>query len=167
MSDRDHLYQIATCPTSGFFSKTIEGVTGGRMTHAYLIDRDGTWSMETGGLIFRPFDYWGDNSVYSRFLTTDRERKAIDRFIDAHQDVPYDWFGDLIVGLDDLTPNWLNGFWHQVEHWEDKLSPGYFCSAFVDAAFTFAGFEVFNDGRPSHAVTPMDLYREFVNRGWA
>lgn len=166
MTDRDHTYQIAVCETRGIFSKSIQRVTGGRYTHSYLIDGDGTWSMEPGGLIYRPFDYWGDANPTSGFEATAVQQHLIDQFVENHQHTPYDWFGDLIVGLDDLTPDWMNPFWHEIEHLEDKVSPGMFCSAFTDAVMTAAGFHLFTDRRPSHAVTPMDLYREFRDRGW-
>jgi len=165
MSDKDHLWQIAVCETGGLFKRPIEFATGGRKTHSYLVTDTSTLSMEPGGLVRRPFDYWGGNPVYSQYDLTREQRARILGFIGAHRNARYDWIGDILVGFDDLTPAQLDTLFHLIEHIEDKLSWAWFCSAFTDAAFTYAGVKVIDDGRPFHAVTPMDLYRQFIKDG--
>lgn len=170
-ADALHPWQIAVCPTTGWAEPIIEWATRGRMTHSYLVLADCTYSMEPGGLIERPLGYWGENSAYSAFEyapRTEHLRKSIILdFLAEHDDAKYDYLGDEIVGLDDVTPPFLDPFWHWVEKLEDKARPNaWYCSAFTDAAMTHAGFTVIDDGRPFHSVTPMDLYREFVKRGW-
>lgn len=168
MTDAEHQWQIAVCETSGWAKKPIEFATGGRKTHAYLVLDTCTYSMEPGGLIQRPFDYWRGRPVYSRFATgTALKQQMILSFLRQHAKARYDFPGDILVGIDDLTSPKLDGLFHLIEKAEDTLSWAWFCSAFADAAFTYAGFKILDDGRPFHAVTPMDLMREFVRRGWA
>jgi hypothetical protein len=170
MSDREHQWEIGVCTTEGWAKYPIQFATKGRYTHSYLVTGDdaaeyglekGTYSMEPGGLIWRPYDYWGADNPHSRFRLVPFERQLVAEFVLAHGEAKYDYLGDLIVGLDDLTPAYLDKLFHQIEHIEDELNRAWFCSAFTDAAFTAAGIHVFTDGRPFHAVTPMDLYRLF------
>ena len=167
MSDAEHPFEIAVCSTAGWVAKGIQDVTGGKYNHTYLITPNYTWSMEPGGLVKRPHDYWGSDNPTSRLGLAGRAPYQFLDFIGAHRKVRYDFVGDGIVGLDDLTPAWMDPFWHFIEHWEDKLVPAWFCSAFADAAAEAAGVQLFDDGRPYHAVTPMDIYRLFVAKGWA
>lgn len=165
-TDASRPYQFGVCVTTGWTHGLISWATGGQYTHAYLVLPDSTWSMEPGGLIQRPLENWGSNNPHSLYDMKDEQKKLVTQFITDHQGVRYDYLGDFIVGLDDLTPNWMDPFWHQVEHWEDKLIPAWFCSAFIDAAFTSAGVTVEDDGRPDRGVTPMDLYRVIDKNKW-
>lgn len=166
LQDSLHPYEIAVCQTSGWTKKPIEFATGGPYTHSYLVRDKDTVSMEPGGLIARPLGYWGESSAYTRFGLTKTQRHLVDSFIDNRRDAKYDYLGDVIVGFDDLTPNFLNGAFHLVESVEDRISPFWFCSAFTDAAFTFAGITVIEGFKFPHGVTPMDLYRMMVSHGW-
>lgn len=165
MSDEEHQWQIAVCETGGIMKKPIQFATGGRKTHSYLVLDTCTYSMEPGGLVERPFDYWKGNPVYSEFASTTLQQTMILNFLRQHSKAKYDYLGDFIVGIDDLTPARYDKLFHRIEKLEDTLSWAWFCSAFTDAAFTYAGFKVFDDGRPFHAVTPMDLYRLFISTG--
>lgn len=160
-------YQFGVCVTTGWTHKTIAWATGGEYTHAYISLPGETWSMEPGGLVKRELEHWGDDNPHSRYDLTTEQKMLLIKFISDHQGVKYDYVGDFIVGLDDVTIAAMDPFWHQIEHWEDKISPAWFCSAFVDAAFTYAGIKVIDDGRPAHGVTPMDLYRLVIQKnGW-
>jgi len=166
-NDASHPFQIAVCPTTGWAEPVIEWATKGKYTHSYLVLADRTYSMEPDGLVEREFGFWGENSAYSNFETTADEQRAIVKYITDHAHLEYDYIGDEIVGLDDVTPRFMDPFWHVIEHFEDKMRPDHaFCSAFSDATFTSAGIKVFDDGRPSRAVTPMDLWRMFKAQGW-
>lgn len=165
--DAENPWQIAVVETQGWAKRPIQLATGGRFTHAYLTTSTHSFSMEPGGLIRREFGYWGEHAVYSRFDLTAAQKLSVLRFLDAHALAKYDWVGDGLVGLDDVTPAFLDRAFQHLEAFEDKVSWAWFCSAFVDAAFTEAGITVVDDpGRPYHGVTPNDLARAFESRGW-
>jgi len=178
MADQDHLFEIFTCQTSGFFKYPIEFATRGRETHSYMTIgpnvpnlKPGTYSMEPGGLVWRPFDYWQPadrTNPHSNFHLDKHQQVRLVNFLIAHKNVKYDWFGDILVGIDDLTPKFMDPAFHLVESVEDRISPFWFCSAMSDAAFTAAGVTVI-EGRKKwaeHGVTPMDLFRDWKRRGW-
>lgn len=178
--DQDALFEIFTCQTSGFFKYPIEFATKGRQTHAYITVgpnllnlKPGTYSMEPGGLVWRDFDYWqpaSKNNPHSRFELDKHQQVNLCKFIIAHKDARYDWFGDGVVGLNDVSPCFTDPAWHLFEAAEVRVFPNWwFCSAFADAAFTSVGETVIR-GRSkltAKAVTPMDLTRDWVARGWA
>jgi len=176
MSDRDAMFEIFTCETNGLFKYPIRFATGGKQTHSYLTVgendrgiRPGAWSMEPGGFKWRDYDYWGANNPHSKFQLNGKEIELFLDFIVAHKKARYDFLGDFIVGLDDLTPGFFDRGFNWIEHIEDKLSWAWFCSAFTDAAMSATG-RVVIEGRKTweqHGVTPMDLFRSFVARGWA
>lgn len=169
MADADHTWNLAVVQTGGFWSKPISLATRGRYTHAYTITGDATWSMEPAGLVQRAFDYWGDSAVYSDLQMTQQAKTAAAAWLAqrAHVGVEYDYRGDFIVGLDDITPAFLDPLFKRLEHAEDHLDPyRMFCSAFADDFASAAGIQLFQDGRPFHGVTPMDLYNLFVKKGW-
>lgn len=176
----DELYpwEIFVCATNGVFAKVIDKVTDGNENHAYISVPAGFWpgtegpgslGMEPGGLTWRPAGYWGPNNPHSQFKLDTRGVERLKHFLIAHKKAKYDYAGDVLVGFDDLTKQFLDPFFHVLEHIEDEVSPFWFCSAFADAAFTFAGVTVI-EGRKhweEHGVTPEDLYRQcFVARGW-
>jgi hypothetical protein len=170
-------WEIFVCATNGIFAKVIDDVTKGKENHSYISVPAGFWGhkepgslgMEPGGLTWRPAGYWGPANPHSQFRLDVRGVERLKHFLTQHKNAKYDYAGDGLVGFDNLTPQFLDPFFHVLEHIEDEISPFWFCSAFSDAAFTFAGVTVI-EGRKhweEHGVTPMDLYREaFVPRGW-
>lgn len=162
-------FEIFTCKTDGFFAPIIDWATDGDENHTYITLGDHSVSMEPGGLIKRPLGYWGPNNPHSQFKLNADKIVKLDAFIHAHRNAKYDYAGDVLVGVDELTGEFADKLFHLLEHVEDKVSPFWFCSAFADAAFTYAGVTVIEGRRKweEHGVTPMDLYREcFVPNGW-
>lgn len=166
MSDTAHKFQIAVTKTTGPLGHLIDDVTDGPFTHCYIIDEFATYSMEPDGLHKRPFDFWGTDNPTSQFDLTWVQQAKLAAFVAMHAGItPYDFIGDGIVGLDDLTPTWLDPLWRDLERFEDAHSPAWFCSAFAVAALRYAGVTILPD-RPAHSITPMDLYHLFTQEGW-
>lgn len=171
-------WEIFTCQTDGLAADVIQRVTGGKENHSYISVPSGFWpgttgpgslGMEPSGLTWRPAGYWGPKNPHSQFKLDTRGVERLKHFLVQHKNAKYDYVGDVLVGFDDLTKQFADAFFHLLEHIEDEISPFWFCSAFSDAAFTFAGVTVI-EGRKhweEHGVTPMDLYRLcFVVNGW-
>lgn len=160
-------WEIHVCQTKGWASPIIEGATGGKYTHSYLTTASHSYSMEPTGLVRREFGYWGDDNPHSEFRLDSKQKMRVNQFLTAHALAKYDYPGDVLVGIDDLTPPFLDPVFHRIEAWRTQSGAQlWFCSAFTDAAFTYAGVKVFDDGRPFGGVTPMDLYRLFLSKGW-
>ena len=99
------------------------------------------------------------DASWSKIPLTAGQRAKIIEFADNQVGKGYNWLGLLGVGLaqerfgthlKELTRSW----------WVKQLSDGksWFCSQFVDAAYAYAGVQLFNDGRETGLVSPADLF---------
>lgn len=115
-----------------------------------------------GGVRYNHLDAWtgAGITVYSDFKLTTDEQDQFTYSARKRIGMPYDYLGDLIVGLDGL---WLDAVkngrdpFRIAERLEDRAHHRVFCSSLADELMTESGHQVFTDGRPFHAVNPNEL----------
>lgn len=163
----DHTYEIAAIQMSGFWPRVINVVTRSKWDHEFVILDDCIVEANAGGVRKLPLDYYdGCTVIPSQYALNPDEQAKLKAFTLSQVGKPYDYLDDFAIGMYDLTNpvtgNWL---WKLIEksleedgHWE--------CAALADAAMTAAGIKVFDDGRPTHAVSPSDLANLFLAKGW-
>jgi uncharacterized protein YycO len=85
---------------------------------------------------------------------TGAQRIQVVTYAVQHLNTPYSWLDDAEIGFVELfgkAPKWLRSQLRSERHM--------MCSQLCDAAYTAAGVDLFRDGRPAGAVSPMDLWR--------
>jgi len=185
VTDADHLFEIAcTTNVTGPLGRLIGWAEDPKhptktFRHAYVILRDCIIEAAPGGVRIMPLDTWtgAGVTVYSDFQLTEFEQPEFERVARAELHAPYDYLGDVIVGLDGL---WLGewkqaaargrledrprvDFFRMAELIEDRAHRMWFCSAYAD--YVMSSFRpVFKDGRPRHAVNPHELALRLINK---
>lgn len=162
----EHPFEIAVVHLDGWFPSVIDWATRGEYCHSFAIANGHLIEAEPQGVVLSPLNrYDGMNVLVSRFDFDEDEEEKFSDFLHQQLGKKYDYVGDVIVGLDDVTPHFLDPVWHLIEHAEDHDS-SWFCSALSDRAVTAAGRTLIPGRKITKSVTPNDIAREFVRRGW-
>lgn len=167
--DADHPYQIASTTNVagpvgyliGWAERPLK--PAGTFRHSYIVLPDRIIEAAPGGVRINKLETWTGTgrTVYSDFDMSTDQKKLLDDVAHGELRKPYDYPGDVIVGLDGL---WLDAWkrtdgdlFRLAELIEDRAHRAWFCSALTDYAMTSVGKRVFDDGRPFHAVNPQEL----------
>lgn len=155
----EHPYEIAVVSLEGPFPDLIDWATHGHYCHAFPILPTKLIEAEPQGVIESPLNrYDGCEVLVSDLKLNVVEQVKFAAFVEAQVGKRYDFLGDFLVGMDDVTPKFMDPMWHLIEHLEDR-EHCWFCSALADATVSATGRKLFTDGRPFHAVTPNDIAR--------
>lgn len=175
MSDKDHLYQIGVTKDVAGFGEVIAAVQKFRyhdeasdFRHAYFVLPQGIVQANPGGVKWGDHDSWGEDILYTEFDWTVEQKILLLKQARHEIGKPYDYFDDFVIGMYDLTrPATGSWFWKMVEE-ELEHDGAWECAALADFLVTKAlklmNEQFFNDGRPSHAVSPGDIAREILRR---
>lgn len=150
---------VALVRSAGFVAWCIRLGTRSRFNHARLVidDADGTLEANPGGA---QFGYVSATDLIVSPPLTDAQRAKIPDIARSLHGIPYAFADVAAIGLAQFGLT-LPSVKRRLAR-PDRL----FCSQLVDQAWSLAGFQAFNDGRPPQDVSPGDIADLAFAAGW-